>query len=138
MHILKKKFSHIKNYSFVRVIIKYRFHILFALLLILHIFLRSYQLFERANIGWDQIDSARAAKHIIADHRILLNGPVAKGNSGIYMGPLYYYAIAIFYFFTNLDPIASPLFQLTISVINLLVLFFVTKKIFGLRVAFMA
>ncbi len=118
--------------------LKYKVQILFLILLILHIFLRGYNLFQKASLQWDQVDSAWAAKSIIVDKHFLINGPVAKGNSGIYMGPLYFYAISIFYFFTNLDPIASPLFQFSLSIINLAVLFFVTKKLFGTKTAFVA
>ncbi|HEX7042956.1 MAG TPA: glycosyltransferase family 39 protein, partial [Patescibacteria group bacterium] len=99
---------------------------------------RFYLLFQRANFGWDQVDSAWAAKGILMDKHILINGPVAKGNSGIYMGPLYYYLVTIVYFFTNLDPIASPIFQGFMGIANFLILFYVTKKIFNTNIALIA
>ncbi len=114
------------------------FIVIMAIILILHLFFRFYLLFERADFGWDQVDSARAASTILVDHQYFINGPVAKGNSGIYMGPLYYYLITPFYFFTHLDPIASPVFQGVLSVVNLFIVFFVTKKLFGTNIAFMA
>ncbi len=117
---------------------KYKALIILIIIFITHLLLRSDHLFEWANFGWDQVDSAWAAKSIIADHNILINGPVAKGNSGIYMGPLYFWLISIFYFFTNLDPIASPIFQLFLSIVNLFVLYFVTKKIFNNNIAIIA
>lgn len=107
-------------------------------MLAIFIFLRFFMLFERANLGWDQIDSAWAAKSILVDKHIFINGPAAKGNSGIYMGPLYYYLITPFYFFTHLDPIASPIFQAIISIGNIFILFFITKKLFGTNVALVA
>lgn len=118
--------------------IKYKIQIIFILFLTAHIFLRFYLLFQRADLGFDQIESAWTAKSIIVDKHFLINGPVIKGNSGIYMGPLYYYLITIIYFFTNLDPIASPIFQGIMSVLNLLVLYYVTKKLFGTNVALIA
>ena len=118
--------------------LKYKKQIIFVLLIATHVFLRFYLLLERASLGWDQVDSAWAAKKIIADHEFLLSGPVVKGNSGIYMGPLYFYLVSIFYFFTNLDPVASPIFQAVLSVVNLLILFYVTKKLFGVKAAFWA
>ncbi len=108
------------------------------LLFIVFIILRFILLTQRANLGWDQIDSAWAAKSILVDKHIFMLGPVAKGNSGIYIGPLYFYLISIFYFFTNLNPIASPIFQGILSIVNLLVLFFIVKKMFNLNVAFIA
>lgn len=115
-----------------------KWNIILVFIFLLHIFLRLYLLFQRANFGWDQIDSAWAAKNIIVDKHFIVNGPVAKGNSGIYVGPFYFYLISIFYFFTNLDPIASPIFQSTLSILNLLILFYVTKKIFSSQIALIA
>lgn len=117
---------------------KYKVQIILFIILAAHIFLRFYLLLDRANFGWDQIDSAWAAKDIIANKHFLINGPVAKGNSGIYMGPLYYYLITIVYFFTNLDPIASPIFAGLMSILNLIIVYQVTKKIFGVNVALVA
>ncbi|MDE2025855.1 MAG: glycosyltransferase family 39 protein [Patescibacteria group bacterium] len=131
--VLQKKF--LTLFQFLK---QHRFTILFCFLLILQIFLRTYQLFERASFGWDQIDSAWAAKSILVDKQYFINGPVAKLNSGIYLGPLYFYLITPFYFFTNLDPIASPIFQAVLSVFSLFVIYFVTKKIFNSSVALVA
>lgn len=130
---MQKKYTVLVDYG-----LKNKVLIILLLLLLAHIFLRFYLLAQRANLGWDQIDSAWAAKSIIVDKQVLIQGPVAKGNSGFYLGPLYYYLIAIFYFFTNLDPIASPVFAAIMSIFNFLVLFFITKKIFGNYVGLMA
>lgn len=111
---------------------------IFLILLACFIYLRFYQLPERANLGWDQIDSAWAAKSIIVDKHILLQGVPVKNDSGIYMGPLYYYLIAPVYFLTNLDPIASPIFAGITSVFGFSVLFYVTKKIFNTNIALIA
>src|SRR5581483_6758929 len=101
-------------------------------------YLRIYGLENYSQFGWDQVDNAWAAKNILVDHKILLSGMVAKGNSGIYIGPLYYYVISIFYFFTSLDPIASIIFAALTSVFSAFVVFFVAKKLFSTRVAFVA
>lgn len=141
MNIHKKnnlKLSAIRKHPFVIFCAKYKVQLILALILVTHIFLRFYLLKEKSNLTWDQVDSAWAAKSIIVDKHFLINGPVAKGNSGIYMGPIYFYLITIFYFFTNLDPIASPIFQGVLSILNLLVVYIVTKKLFGEKVAIIA
>lgn len=127
-----------KTAIFVKFCFKHKIKIIFCLLLSAHIFLRFYQLTERANLGWDQIDSAWAAKDIIVDKHLLLQGGPVKGNTGIYMGPLYYYLISPFYYFTNLDPIASPIFAGVTSIFGFLIIFFVTKKLFDANIALMA
>ncbi|HLD24398.1 MAG TPA: glycosyltransferase family 39 protein [Patescibacteria group bacterium] len=112
--------------------------LVFFLLLSFHIFFRFSDLEARASLGWDQIDSAWAAKSIVVDKHLVVNGPVAKGNTGIYMGPLYYYLIAIVYYFTGMDPIASPIFGAITATVSAIVVYWVTKKLFGERVALIA
>lgn len=133
--IQKKRhvFDNLRTYLF-----KHKIELIFLLLLVAHIFFRFYLLAERAHLGWDEVDAAWAAKRIIVDKEILFQGPVAKGNSGIYMGPLYYYLVAPFYYFTNLHPIASPIFAGVMSMVNFLVIYFVTKKIFSAPIALVA
>ncbi len=67
------------------------------------VFLRFYQIELRSPFGYDQVDNAWAAKNIIVNHWFPLVGFVAKGNTGIYIGPLYYYLISIVYFILNLN-----------------------------------
>ena len=63
---------------------------------------------------------------------------VAKGNSGIYIGPFYYYLISIIYFLTNLNPIASGIIAGLTSIFTFWVLYYITKKIFNTKVAIFA
>ena len=101
-------------------------------------FLRFYQIDSKSIFLTDQLDSAWAAKEIIVDHNFPLIGPANKFGSGLFVGPLYYYLIAIFYYFTNLDPIAAMLFAGATSIIGFFVLFYVAKKLFSLNVALIA
>ncbi len=117
---------------------KKRTSILFVLLICFHIFFRFFELEARASLGWDQIDSAWAAKSIVVDKHFPLQGPVAKGNTGIYMGPLYYYLIAPVYYATGMDPIASPIFGAITATLSALVVYWVTKKLFNENVALLA
>lgn len=110
--------------------------ILFFIFLV-HIFSRFYDL-ERNLFGWDQVDNAWAAKNIIVDHKFPLLGIPAKGSGGFFLGPAYYYLVSIFYFFTNLDPIASGLLAGTISIITFFIYYFVVKKLFSEKVALIA
>ena len=111
---------------------------IFLLILVIHSFFRFYQLDSRSPFGWDQVDNAWAAKNIIVDHKLPLLGFQAKLNSGIFIGPLYYYLIAPFYFLTGLDPVASGIFAGLTSLFTLLVIFVVIRKIFSDEVALIA
>src|SRR3989338_9037397 len=89
---------------------KNKFLTVVLMIFILELFLRFYQIDQRSPFGYDQVDNAWAAKNIIIDHSFPLVGFVAKGNSGIYIGPLYYYLISIVYFIFDLNPISSCVF----------------------------
>ena len=109
--------------------------IIVFVLLLFHIFFIFYQLKLRASFGWDQVDNAWAAIRILREHRYPLLGMVAKQNSGMYIGPLYYYLVAIFYYLTQLNPIASPLLAACTAIFSFFVIFFVSNGLFGKRVA---
>ena len=109
-----------------------------SLLFLLHIFLRFYQLEERAQFTWDQVDNAWHAKNMIINGEYPLTGMPAKGNTSVTIGPFYYYFVASFYLLTNLDPIASPIIAGIISIFSFFVLFFAARKIFNTQIALIA
>ncbi len=117
---------------------KYRGWIILFALFLLHLLLRFSFIETKNSFGWDQVRDAWVSLDMIVNHKYPFLGMVAKQNTGIYLGPVYYYFIALFYFFTNLDPIESGLFAGFISVINFWGLFFLVKKIFYFRVALFA
>src|SRR6266568_2669914 len=114
---------------------KNRKWIILFLIFGLELFLRFYQIEERNPFGSDQVDNAWAAKNLIVNHRVPLVGMVAKGNSGFYIGPVYYYLISIVYWLTNLDPIASGIFAGITGIFTFWVIFFVTRKLFSFSTA---
>ncbi|MDP2585275.1 MAG: glycosyltransferase family 39 protein [Candidatus Levybacteria bacterium] len=112
-------------------------------LLILAVFilsfsLRAYSMDTKYPFGWDQVDNAWAANKIIVNHEFPLVGMVAKGNSGFFIGPAYYYFVAFFYWLTNLNPVASHYIALFMSTFTFFAIFFVTKKIFSFKIALLA
>jgi len=122
----------IKNFQ---TFLKYKEKLIFLLIFLIYIFLRTYKLRQWAHFGWDQVDNAWAAKDIIIDHRWKLIGMQAKGQSGFFIGPVYYYFAALFYWIFDLDPIASPVIALTTSIFTFLTFYFVIKKIFSEKLA---
>lgn len=127
-----------KKLSFYQFVIKYRYYFLLSLIFVFELFLRFYQTETRNPFGWDQINNAWAAQKIIDNHEFPLLGFQAKLNSGIYVGPPYYYLISIIYFLTDLDPVASGIFAGITSIFTFFTLFYVTKKLFSLNVAIIA
>ncbi len=94
-----------------------------------------YNLEKWANFGWDQVDNAWAAVRILVAHKYPLLGMVAKQNSGFYIGPLYYYLTAVFYYLTNLDPIASPILAACTALFSYWVIYGISRRIFNEKVA---
>lgn len=119
--------------------IRANIHIILLLsLFAIHAFFLFYQLTERMSFANDQVNNAWAAVRILIEHRYPLVGMVAKANSGLYIGPAYYYLVALFYWITNLHPIASPLLAGFTGLLSFGVLYFVTKKLFNPKVALWA
>jgi len=123
---IKKFFGN--KYIFIAVVI------LFAI----QIFTRFGYPDTKSGFGWDQIDNAWAAKNIIHDHKLPLVGMQAKGNTGFYIGPYYYYLITPFYLATNLDPIASIAIAGVTSLLMFFLVFFLIKDMINERVALIA
>jgi 4-amino-4-deoxy-L-arabinose transferase-like glycosyltransferase len=113
----------------------HKWHVVLLLLLLLFLFLRFWGIEEKNQFGWDQADNAWAAKRIIVDQDFPLVGMQAKLNSGVYIGPLYYYFVAIFYFFSGLDPFASGIIAGVTAVFSFFILYFITKDVFSREVA---
>jgi 4-amino-4-deoxy-L-arabinose transferase-like glycosyltransferase len=108
------------------------------LIFLVFLFTRFYQLEERTEFRWDQVDNAWAAKDILIDGKLPLVGMVAKQNTGFYIGPLYYYFITPFYWVFNFDPIASAFIGRITSLFTFVILYIVTKKIFGKATALLS
>lgn len=117
---------------------KKKYFLVFIAIFALHLFLRFWDVGTKSPFGWDQVINAWAAKDIIIDHKLPLVGMQAKLNSGFYIGPLYSYFIAGFYYLTHLDPIAAPLSAGVISIFTFFALYFVIKKLFSLEIALVA
>ncbi len=109
-----------------------------AVVFLVFIFFRFFQLEERLVLGWDQTMNAWVVKDLLIDHKFPLLGMAAKGNSGVFIGPAFYYILAAFYAVTKLHPIAAGYYAGVMSVVAGIVLFFVVRRIFSERVALIA
>lgn len=127
------KFKKYKNW-----ILRNKYILIVLGIFLCELLLRFYQLEEKSVFGWDQVDNAWAAKNIIIDHKFPLVGMVAKGNSGIYIGPLYYYLISLIYWIMDLNPVASSIMAGLTSIFSFWVIYFVSKKLFSQKVAIVA
>ncbi|MGH7203389.1 MAG: ArnT family glycosyltransferase [Candidatus Levyibacteriota bacterium] len=133
---MKKKF-----HSFHKILKKYAFFkhspwVIFLVLLGIGLYLRFWHIEEVEKFGWDQARDAWTMRDILAGHLTLI-GP-KTGVGYMHTGPLYYYFLVPFYFFTNLDPMASNYFNILENVINFVIIYLVTKKLFGTKAGLFA
>lgn len=119
-------------------LLKNKYWLILVVIFLFELFLRFYQMDLKNPFGYDQVDNAWAAKNILVNHWFPLVGMVAKANSNIYIGPAYYYLLAIAYWIFNLNPTASAVFAGLTSIFTFWVIFYVAKKLFSTEVALIA
>lgn len=136
-HIKKEKETSVQNKAW-EWIKHNKFTVFLVLIFAMELFLRFYQMDLRNPFGYDQVDNAWVAKRLITQNEYPLVGMVAKQNSGVYIGPLYYYLVTFFYFLTNLNPVASNYIAGVTSIFTFWVIFYFTKKLFNREVALIA
>lgn len=127
-----------RNNLFFNWLYEYRKYLLVFAIFTLFFSLRAYGMDNKYVFGWDQVDNAWAAQGIIVNHEFPLVGMVAKQNTGFFIGPIYYYLVAFFYWITNLDPVASHYIALVSSVFTFFAIFYIGKKLFTFKVALFA
>ncbi len=121
-----------------KILLKNKLLLIVVVIFLFELFLRTYQIELKNPFGYDQVDNAWAAKNLIENNKFPLVGMVAKANSGIYIGPAYYYIVAFFYWIFNLNPIASLAISVVTGIFTFWTIFYVSKKIFSTEFAIIA
>lgn len=98
------------------------------------LFLRSYQLPERFLYGHDQDLSSWFVKDILVNGHLRLIGQETS-TAGIFIGPIFYYLMSIFYRIFGMDPIGGAYLTFVISIFGIGSLYYVVSKIWGKNTA---
>lgn len=109
-----------------------------AVIFLCFIVLRFWDIENRMQFTWDQVQNAWVMKDMLIDHKMPLEGMVAKLNSGIHIGPAYYYLLFPFYWAYDLDPVAAGVFAGVIATVTAGVLFVVAKNLFSFKTTLIA
>ena len=96
----------------------------------LALFLRLSKLENRAPFDWDQNRDYTVISAIVAGKATLI-GPVAKGEGGFFLGPLYYYLATPAYLLMSGSPLALPLTSVIIDVITTVAILILLRKLIG-------
>jgi len=106
---------------------------LLAVIIIGGMLLRFFNIEAVFPYGWDQVRDAYQVKDIL-NGNIALEGP-RTGVGHFHLGPLWFYLLVPFYYFTHLDPIASQYLNILICLTTFGIIFYVTKKLFTIPLA---
>lgn len=116
---------------------KIEFILLLSVLLIAA-FLRFYRIKDYMTFMGDEGRDALVAKYIIVAHNLPLIGPptsVSTGAGSVYLGPLYYYMMAISMWLSGLNPVGAALMVASIGVLSVALIYYLSRAWFGKEAA---
>lgn len=105
------------------------------LIILIGLLFRLYNINNRYSFDWDQQDDSIKIMEMINQKKPKLIGPRVASEDSFFNGPLHYYVLTPFYLLTKGDPIAGAYAAITIDVLKILVVYFVTKSIFNPKAA---
>src|SRR4051812_47085467 len=85
---------------------KYRYQIALLVILLIGLFFRTYQIVERFEFAHDGDLYSWMVKDVVVNHHPRLIGQLTSAQ-GIFIGPLFYYALIPFFLLTHMDPIGG-------------------------------
>ncbi len=110
--------------------------ILFFAIFCIGLYLRFWNYSNTFDMGWDQARDGWKVRDILHG-TLVTNGP-RTGVGHFHLAPLWYYFLTPFYFLTRLDPVASLYANVLVGIVNFLLFYWVTKRIFGTVSALLA
>ena len=108
-----------------------------GLTIALGLFLRVWRLEELAGFDFDQETAAWWIKSFLIDGKFSLIGQEISVG-GLFIGPVFYYLLSVFYFVFGLDPIAGNVTVSIIALITMALVFVGAKSLFGLKTGLLA
>ena len=98
--------------------------------LILGLLMRGVGAIDRFNYNHDNDLSSWIIKDIVVDHHPRLIGQLTS-EQGIFIGPLFYYALIPFYWLSNWDPIGGLALSILIGVVGIISSWHIFRKLYG-------
>lgn len=115
----------------IKILMKNRYWIILVVCFGFFVYLRFFDAGFREVFGYDQTTNSWVMRDMIVNGKRPLIGMVAKGNTGFYIGPAYYYLLVPFYWAHGLDPIAGMTFVGVVSLFTFWVIFYCLLKTLG-------
>jgi hypothetical protein len=101
-----------------------------SLIIALALFLRLYKIENRAPFDWDQNRDYQVIAGI-AKGKATLIGPVAKGEGGFFLGPLYYYLATPAYLAMDGNPLSLPITSVIFDVLAVVAILVLLPRVWG-------
>lgn len=111
--------------------------ILVTLILALGLFFRTYRLTEKMEFAHDADLYSWFVKDVVVDKHLRLIGQLTSAD-GIFIGPLFYYALIPFFFLTNMDPVGGNWLMVILGAATILSYYYVFSRLFNKNVGFIA
>src|SRR3989344_6421861 len=103
---------------------------LLAIIIILGLFFRTYQLVERSDFGHDADLYSWIVKDVVVNGHLRLVGQETSAP-GIFIGPLFYYLLIPFFLLLNMDPAGVTILGIIVGILTILSYYFVLSKLFN-------
>lgn len=113
----------LKNKIFIKICIS-------ILVVVIGLFIRVYKFENQVFFDWDQNRDYGVISSIAAGNITLL-GPIAKGEGGFFLGPLYYYLVLPAYLLKSGDPLSLPLTSVLIDVSMIAAIIYLLSRRIG-------
>src|SRR3989337_4177798 len=110
-----------------------KINLVLLLILMLGLFLRTYQLRERFMYSHDQDLAGWFIKDVVIDKHMRLIGQETS-TQGIFIGPFFYYLQIPFYLFSHMDPIGGTYLVTFLGILTMVSIYFVFSQIFDKKV----
>ena len=110
---------------------------LLAIIFILGLFFRTYQLVERSDFGHDADLYSWIVKDVVVNGHLRLVGQETSAP-GIFIGPLFYYLLIPFFLLLNMDPAGAFILITLIGILTTISYYLVFSKLFNNKVGFIA
>lgn len=117
---------------------KKRPHLLIlGLILLIGLFFRTYKAIDRFEFAHDGDLYSWIVKDIVVDHHFRLIGQLTSAP-GIFIGPLFYYALIPFFLLTHMDPIGVTGLGIVVGLLTIISYYLVLTKLFNRTSGFIA
>lgn len=110
-----------------------------ALIVVIAIFFRTYNLEGKLTFEWDQARDFTAIEQMLRTGKPPLLGPIVRGDrGGFYLGPLYYYLITPLYYYSGGNPLSLAILSIGVDVVVIVLLYALLKQHVSKQLAIMA